>query len=501
MELQKKYIESYFEPNDCNYIISVGNTGSGKTYNAINRLKESTNGVYLCPLRLLAWEVYEKMNLDGFRCNLVTGEEQLESANANFTASTIEMLDFNKEHDCVIIDECFMVGDVHRGKSWFKAIMKVKAKEVHIITNYDALELIKTMLSICNRKFEVKEYKMLQNFTFDDKVFSFSKNIPDRGIFITFSRVDVILNKMKLQNLGKKVSVLYGNLPPQVKKTQIENFISGKTQLLVSTDVIGMGINVPCDYIVFLEDSKFDGFQTRKLNPSEVKQISGRTGRYGLSSDKSFVSATSYSALNHIKSNYEKQHLVSSAYIGLDFDFLNMFPDGVSIHDRLKSFQTDNFIPSKLGRLVVKESVSKYHIIYNSIERYNYDLKTNWTFMTAPTKRNNEYYFQSLLSYYKKKNKIIPPSGLSYFGDAKLIEDKISEIELYLNLTRNLAHDENEKIKMVKYKESLIEKLDALLLNKKLANKKKCKLCNTMLPIIYPYPYCEDCYENKVSNS
>jgi hypothetical protein len=38
--------------------------------------------------------------------------------------------------------------------------------------------------------------------------------------------------------LGKSVSVLYGNLPPEVKKRQIEEFISGRTQLLVTTDVI-----------------------------------------------------------------------------------------------------------------------------------------------------------------------------------------------------------------------------------------------------------------------
>ena len=39
-----------------------GPTNSGKTYNAIQALKNSKNGLYCAPLRLLAWEIFEKMN-------------------------------------------------------------------------------------------------------------------------------------------------------------------------------------------------------------------------------------------------------------------------------------------------------------------------------------------------------------------------------------------------------------------------------------------------------
>ena len=42
------------------FILHIGPTNCGKTYQALERLREAQNGVYLGPLRLLALEVYER---------------------------------------------------------------------------------------------------------------------------------------------------------------------------------------------------------------------------------------------------------------------------------------------------------------------------------------------------------------------------------------------------------------------------------------------------------
>lgn len=42
-----------------------GPTNSGKTYNALQRLKTANRGLYLGPLRLLAAEIYENLNAQG----------------------------------------------------------------------------------------------------------------------------------------------------------------------------------------------------------------------------------------------------------------------------------------------------------------------------------------------------------------------------------------------------------------------------------------------------
>lgn len=54
-------------------IYHAGPTNSGKTHNALEALKQSKKGIYCGPLRLLAMEVYDRMNLEGIYCNLVTG--------------------------------------------------------------------------------------------------------------------------------------------------------------------------------------------------------------------------------------------------------------------------------------------------------------------------------------------------------------------------------------------------------------------------------------------
>jgi ATP-dependent RNA helicase SUPV3L1/SUV3 len=42
-------------------IYHMGPTNSGKTKNAIEALLQAKQGLYLAPLRLLAWEVAEKL--------------------------------------------------------------------------------------------------------------------------------------------------------------------------------------------------------------------------------------------------------------------------------------------------------------------------------------------------------------------------------------------------------------------------------------------------------
>jgi ATP-dependent RNA helicase SUPV3L1/SUV3 len=481
--------------NDTNYVIHVGKTGSGKTYQALERLKEVGSGVYLAPLRLLAWEIYDNLNSNNYRCSLVTGEEQIISNNAHFTACTIEMLNYSKEHEMLIVDEAFMIGDKERGKSWLKAILSAKAKEIHIITNDESLHLITNILNKTDKKHTVKRHQVLQEFKFKDNAFGIGKKTPNRGVFVTFSRIDVLVNKLKLENLGKKVSILYGNLPPEVKKIQISDFVSGKTDVMVCTDVIGMGINVPCDYLVFLKAEKYDGVTNRMLNSIEIKQIAGRTGRYGLSNSDSFVSAVNQKDLNYIKKQYLLTNVVNKAYIGLDYEMFCSFHENMTIAQRIKSFQDIDFIPDSLKDVVSKESTTRYFEVADIIEREKFDIDTVWAFLTAPVKYNNKYYFSRVVSSYKTQGKIITPTIHSHYNDAKDVEDIISEVELYLNMTRNLNHDSTEKEQIIKDKEILIDKLTQMLLDKKL-NKKKCKSCSTMLSILSPHNYCDNCHRD-----
>ena len=59
-------------------------------------------------------------------------------------------------------------------------------------------------------------------------------------------------------------------------------FASGKTDVVVATDAIGMGMNLPIRRVVFLEQTKYDGRTRRDLYLTEIQQIAGRAGRFGL---------------------------------------------------------------------------------------------------------------------------------------------------------------------------------------------------------------------------
>ncbi len=57
------------------FILHLGETNTGKTYRAIQRLKEAQSGVYLAPLRILALENYERLNREGVPCSLLTARK------------------------------------------------------------------------------------------------------------------------------------------------------------------------------------------------------------------------------------------------------------------------------------------------------------------------------------------------------------------------------------------------------------------------------------------
>lgn len=66
-----------------------------------------------------------------------------------------------------------------------------------------------------------------------------------------------------------------------MRRTEARRFSNGEADILVATDAIGMGLNLPIRRVVFSSTHKFDGVAARDLNATEVRQIAGRAGRAG----------------------------------------------------------------------------------------------------------------------------------------------------------------------------------------------------------------------------
>ena len=71
-------------------------------------------------------------------------------------------------------------------------------------------------------------------------------------------------------------------MPLASRREEIDRFLSGAADVCVATDVLGHGVNLPCETLLFAETTKFDGEERRDLLPWELAQIAGRAGRFGL---------------------------------------------------------------------------------------------------------------------------------------------------------------------------------------------------------------------------
>ena len=261
------------------YILHIGETNTGKTYHALEQMKEAPSGLYLAPLRLLALEVYDKLNAEGTPCSLKTGEEEKIVPGANHFSCTVEMFHEKENYDVVVIDEAQMITDKDRGFSWYKAITKANAREVHIIGSRNSKHMLLQLLGESN--IVIHEYSRDTPLEVETKEFHI-KHVKKGDALICFSRRRVLETASRLQSDGHTVSMIYGSMPPETRKKQIEQFNTGKTKVIVATDAIGMGLNLPIRRIVFLENEKFDGTRRRLLTSQEVKQIAGRAGRKGI---------------------------------------------------------------------------------------------------------------------------------------------------------------------------------------------------------------------------
>lgn len=292
-----------------------GETNSGKTYSAFEELKKYKSGVYLAPLRLLALEGQEEIEKRGLKCNMVTGEEQNIKEGSNFTSSTIEMLDYTKKYDVAIIDEVQMLADPDRTSAWLEAIIGVNAKKVILVGSSEVSDSIIQISNYLNEPLSVKTFKRKTTLSFEKKLYTESMNkfgkLPKNSAVIAFSKRDIENIKINLEAQGNKVSVIYGALPPEVRRSESERFKNGETDVVVATDAIGMGLNLPIKNLFFYDIMKFNGQNMEYLNNSLIKQIVGRAGRFNMF-DIGKISTFSEQDFNFIKKRFNERKKIKN---------------------------------------------------------------------------------------------------------------------------------------------------------------------------------------------
>ncbi|PKO25325.1 MAG: helicase [Betaproteobacteria bacterium HGW-Betaproteobacteria-8] len=286
----------------------IGPTNSGKTHDALMALQQAKSGVYLAPLRLLAMEIRDRLTEAGVPCNLVTGEERVMVAGARHTASTVEMMNPHQEVEVAVIDEIQMLQDEHRGHAWTAAIVGAPAKEIYLCGSHAVMNACTRLLDALHEPYNISHLERKTPLLLEELALCGDRynrwrlkgKLQKGDAVIAFTRKDVLTLSARIRQWGFGVATIYGALSPEVRRTEARRFNSGEADILVATDAIGMGLNLPIRRVIFSTVEKFDGIANRLLNPTEARQIAGRAGRYGIY-PTGFVNAFEQDELLHLE--------------------------------------------------------------------------------------------------------------------------------------------------------------------------------------------------------
>lgn len=256
-------------------ILHVGPTNSGKTHNALVRLAGAQTGMYAGPLRLLAHEVWERLNKGAIapaqpdpntgldmlpsasssvprvsrECNLVTGEERrIVSADAGLISCTVEMVALNSRYQVAVIDEIQMIADPERGGAWTTALLGLNAEEIHLCGEETVVPLIQRILEGTGDEIVVNRYERLTPLVVSPESLDGDLSKVRKGdCVVTFSRNGIFGLKERIEKItGLRCAVAYGRLPPEVRSEQAHLFNDENSgfDVMVASDAIGMGLNL-----------------------------------------------------------------------------------------------------------------------------------------------------------------------------------------------------------------------------------------------------------------
>lgn len=477
------------------FVLHVGPTNSGKTHDAMQRLHQAEHGIYLAPLRLLAYEQYMNLQELGIPGSLVTGEERMEDENARIQCSTIEMLDTREVYDVAVIDEAQMLGDENRGQRWTTAILGTAAGEIHICLAPEAEALVCRLISACHDTLEIRRHERFVPLEPDvEHRVQFPNTVMDGDAYIVFSRKDVHACASALKKKGIDASVIYGALPYDVRQNEARKFQSGETQVIVATDAIGMGLNLPIRRVVFLRTAKFDGKQVRDLSATEVRQIAGRAGRYGLT-DCGWYTSERDMRFIRMRMREEPKEL-QTALIG--------FPDAIlGIDARLSEILT-HWEEHPLAEGYAKASVARERDLARMLEKETKDKELIYQFVTMPFDEEDsmalelwvQLFFHHQTGQPFSAAMFLPPVESRETGakELKQLEAKYRLCDLiYFYAARFCHNDQLDLIMAAKHAISTAI-MDKLKTYEWEGN--RCRYCGRPLRWDDPFTMCDRCYRN-----
>ena len=263
----------------------------------------------MAPTEILAQQHFNSLN-DSLRkinikVEILTGSsskikrkdifESLQNGNINILVGTHAVLEDNvifKNLGYVIIDEQHKFGVAQRSKLW-----KKNNTPPHVLV-MTATPIPRTLamsvygdldISIINKlppgRKPVKTVHRTDKNRLD--VFKFLKEEISKGrqVYIVYPLIEESKKldykdlmdgyesiSREFSNELYQISILHGRMKPEDKAYEMERFKNGQTQIMVSTTVIEVGVNIPNASVMVIESSE-------KFGLSQLHQLRGRVGR------------------------------------------------------------------------------------------------------------------------------------------------------------------------------------------------------------------------------
>ena len=485
------------------FILHIGETNTGKTHDALEDFYNADAGMYLAPLRLLALEIQEMSLARGINCSLTTGEEKDIRDGAKHLSCTVEKMDMSRHFDVCVIDEAQMVADSDRGWAWTEAILGVNADVVHVCMSPNAIHIVKMLIKMCGDTYTDIRHKRNSRLIVEDHDFIFPDDIRDGDALVAFSRRKVLMLATLLKKEGYKVSVIYGSLPYSVRKAEVARFLNGESRIVVCTDAIGMGVNLPIRRIIFTESKKFDGKSKRLLNMSEVKQIAGRAGRKGIYDEGKFTAGKGRKFIRRSMSMKPE-----------DINFARIrFPRFLTAVEGKLSDVMNKWDEVETESLFLKADIEQQLKLCEWIENYTDNKDLIYRLINVPFNEKND---DMVLLWQTLAKRVAEEHTVDLTGEIEVLDiekrravsisdinKRIQELE-WLYQKYDLIHNfvrlfgmpdtrEEQKELIRKKKKEVSDTLTEVLKTKQL-KRRQCPDCGRALPYNYQYGVCESCY-------
>jgi ATP-dependent DNA helicase RecG len=290
-----------------------GDVGSGKTVVALmSMLLANDNGYQACmmaPTEILARQHYQSLVdlLKGELVNvaILTGNttkkqrvilhQKLEAGEIDILVGTHALIEDKVQFNnlgLVVIDEQHRFGVEQRAKLWRKNVVPphilvmtaTPIPRTLAMTLYGDLDVsVINELPVGRKPIETKHLFESQRL----RMFGFMKQEIAKGrqVYVVYPLIKES-EKLDLLNLETgveqmryqfplpdyQISIVHGQMPNADKQYEMQRFIEGKSQIMVATTVIEVGVNVPNASVMIIENAERFGL-------SQLHQLRGRVGR------------------------------------------------------------------------------------------------------------------------------------------------------------------------------------------------------------------------------